>query len=368
MFSFHVGVTFTVSSFPFAVLVNINITSSALLCSFPPSTHVFVPLISTSFGSVIVFVILFPSYFGSSYPFTCVSITLYVYTYPSSSYLSNPLNVYVAPSHVGVSFKISVFPFAILVNVNLTSSALSCSFPPSTHVFVPLTSTSAGSAIVFVILFPSYSGSSYPFTCASVTLYVYSYPSASYLSNPLNVYVFPSHVGVTFTVSSFPFAVLVNVNLTSSALLCAISPSTHVFVPLITTSAGSVIVFVMLFPSYSGSSYPFTLVSVTLYVYSNPSASYVGNLLNVYVAPSHVGVTFTISVFPFAILVNVNLTSSALLCVLPPSTHVFVPLTLVSGFTGTLSSSSSSLGPSGTVTVATLYIFSKFAVSFSVTV
>ena len=183
--------------------------------------------------------------------------------------------------------------------------------------------------------------------------------------------MFPSHSGVASTVSSTEpgFAlVLVNVNLTSVALSCSFPPSTHVFVPLTVTSAGSVIVFVILFPSYTGSSYPFTLVSVTLYVYAYPSESYVGNLLNVYVFPFHVGVISTVSVFPFAVLVNVNLTSVALLCSFPPSIHVLLPLTLVSGFTGTLSSSSPSLGPSGTVAVATLYIFSKLAASSSVTV
>ena len=124
------------------------------------------------------------------------------------------------PSHTGVAFTVSVFSFAVLVSTNVISSALLWSFPPSTHVFVPLISTSAGSIIVFVILFPVIDVV-YPFTGVSVTVYVYAYPSASYLSNPLNVYVFPFHTGVASTTSASEpsFAlVLVNVNVISSAL------------------------------------------------------------------------------------------------------------------------------------------------------
>ena len=82
----------------------------------------------------------------------------------------------------------------------------------------------------------------------------------------------------------------------------------------------------------------------------------------------HSGVALTISDFPFAVLVSVNVISLALSCDFSPSIHVFVPLTLVSGFIGTILSKSSSVGPFGTVAVATLYIKSKFVISVSVTV
>ena len=76
-----------------------------------------------------------------------------MYSYPSASYFSKLLNVYVLSLQTGVTpLTVSVFPFAVLVNVNVISLALSCDFPPSTHVFVPLIVLSSGSIIVFVML------------------------------------------------------------------------------------------------------------------------------------------------------------------------------------------------------------------------
>lgn len=110
--------------------------------------------------------------------------------------------------------------------------------------------------------------------------------------------------------------------------------------------------------------YPGTVSSDTVYTILLPSALYVGNFSNVYSVPFIVSVFTKVPSAYRLIVICSGLIPSWLLL----SFHIFVIDTDVSSFTTTVSSSSSSLGPSGTVAVATLYIFSKFAVSFSVTV
>ena len=124
------------------------------------------------------------------YPYIAFSETLYSYKYPSVSYFAKLLNVYVFPFHTTVASTVSsTLPgfVLVLVNTNLISVALLCVFPPSIHVFVPLISIlSFISDIVFVKLFPDVVVS-YPFISVSDTLYVYTYPFASYFDRLLNV-------------------------------------------------------------------------------------------------------------------------------------------------------------------------------------
>ena len=84
----------------------------------------------------------------------------------------------------------------------------------------------------------------------------------------------------------------------------------------------------------------------------------------------HVGVATTVSsalsIFSL-FLVKTNVISLALSCTFPPSIHIFVPLTLVSGFTGT-SSVESLPGTLGIITVAVFIIVFSSTTSDSTTV
>ena len=136
------------------------------------------------------------------------------------SYLSKSVKLYVVTpfSNVLVStFSPSLSKLIVIVGWVVPSG--------STHIFVPLTSTFAW-FIVFVKFVPFWTVV-YPSTATSSTVYTLSTPVVSlYLGKFVNLYeLFP------FTVSVFPFAVLVSVNSISSALLCDFPPSTHIFIP-----------------------------------------------------------------------------------------------------------------------------------------
>ena len=80
--------------------------------------------------------------------------------------------------------------------------ALVCCFPPSTHVFLPVTFIVSSIFDIIFMKFLPFTLVVYPSIAFSETLYSYKYPSVSYFAKLLNVYVFPFHTTVASTVSS----------------------------------------------------------------------------------------------------------------------------------------------------------------------
>ena len=110
--------------------------------------------------------------------------------------------------------------------------------------------------------------------------------------------------------------------------------------------------------------YSVTAFSVTVYTISPPCVLYFGNFVNVYVVPDIVSdFTYVPSAYKLIVIVDGLFPSW-----FPLSFHTFVILTVVSTFTGTVISLSSSVVPSLAVAVATFAITVKFAQSASVTV
>ena len=123
----------------------------------------------------------------------------------------------------------------------------------------------------------------------------------------------------------------------------------------------------MLYPSILVVVYPSTSFSVTVYVISVPF-SYFGKSVNVYVHfPSLFALTAVTScdftLFPFANRFTV-IFSGPFPSWLSASSHVFVPLTVTFGFTGTGVDGTSSLP----VAFAAFFISVLFSISFAVTV
>ena len=251
----------------------------------------FLKLKSNFSVGVCVLVISYPSIF-LVYPLTFSSSTVYLISFPSSSYFGNFVKLYFQSCSSVVITDVFSFPFAnnfTFIAFGLIPSLLLASF----HVFAPLISiVSCVGGLSGVYVFTI----SYPFTCfvyfstsLSSTVYFISCLFSSYFASPVKLYFHPSFSLISLASTCFPFANKYIVIF--SGLVLSLFPSSfHVFVPLISTVSGvgglsGVYVFTISYP-FICFVYFSTSLSSTVYFISCLLSSYFASPVKLYLHPS----------------------------------------------------------------------------------